>query len=230
MSAIPVKRLLVYLALGMVVLLVGVFAVLALQKGEQGSATEGLIVLEEGEGLPSDISGVGNNSTNNSTVASSSTTTIANTIFVQVAGAVRRPGVYQMKEDSRVFQAVEEAGGFLPEADQQVLNLAASLTDGCRVYVPSEGELTDSSVGIASGGVEGGGSSSGGVGSGGGLVSINSATLDELTKLPGVGPSTAQKIITYREQNGSFRSVEELIEVPGIGPAKLEQLLPLVGL
>ncbi len=134
-----------------------------------------------------------------------------------------------------MFQAVLEAGGFSDEADQEGVALAASLTDGCRVYVPRVGEPagetvqtpTQSSAGIT------GGSSTGGSAAGGtstGPVSLNSATLEQLDALPGVGPALAQQIVTYRETLGPFTSVDQLDDVSGIGPAKLEQLRPLVGL
>jgi competence protein ComEA len=148
---------------------------------------------------------------------------------VQVAGAVRRPGVYQMPPESRVFQAIDKAGGLAPDADEQAITLAASLSDGCRVYVPLLGEaVADSAVAPMrpSGGVTGGDASS----AAGGPLSINSAGVEELDSLPGIGPAIAQDIVTYREANGPFASVDELTEVPGIGPSKLEQLRPLVTL
>lgn len=143
---------------------------------------------------------------------------------MQVAGAVRGPGVYEMTAGSRVYEAVERAGGFSEDADREVLTLAARLTDGCRVYVPRVGE-------VATGGVvpleE---QTASATMADGAVVSINSATVDELDSLPGVGPAIANDIVNYRETNGPFTSVDQLTDVPGIGPAKLEQLRPLVGL
>jgi competence protein ComEA len=131
-----------------------------------------------------------------------------------------------MAEGDRVFQAVEQAGGFQEDADQQAITLAAQVTDGCRVYVPRSGEVTGGTVVSVSGDVGTGTGS----GAAAGPVSLNSATVEELDALPGIGPATAQKIVTYREENGPFASVDELTEVPGIGPSKLEELRPLVGL
>jgi competence protein ComEA len=149
---------------------------------------------------------------------------------VQVAGAVHVPGVYQLAGESRVFEAVAAAGGFTEEADQQAVALAAVLTDGCRVYVPKVGEtMTGAVVGPAdsSAGVTGGATGSG---SAGGLVSLNRGTAAELDSLPGIGPSLAQQIISYRESQGPFTSIDQLTDVPGIGPSKMEQLRSLVAL
>jgi competence protein ComEA len=216
MSAVPTKRLFVYVALGVVVLAVGVLAVVSMGKGSSGS--EPLTVVDQGAGSSVDTIAGGSSST------TTTTTTAVRTIFVQVAGAVRRPGVYEMTEGARAFQAIERAGGFVEAADQQAVTLAAQLTDGCRVYVPRQGETTTTVVATVSGGTPANGAS------GGGPVSLNSATLEQLDALPGIGPSTAQKIITYRETKGPFTSVDQLTEVPGIGPSKLEELRPLVGL
>jgi competence protein ComEA len=168
--------------------------------------------------------------TESSAPTSSTTTTAMPLIYVQVAGAVRRPGVYRVPADARVFQAVTEAGGFTDEADQQALTLAARLTDGCRVYVPRVGErVVEPLVPLVQ---EVGGGNGGNNGNGGdaGVVSLNSATVEQLDSLPGIGPAIAQDIITYREANGPFTSIDQLSEVPGIGSARLERLRPLVGL
>jgi competence protein ComEA len=216
MSAVPTKRVFVYVALGMVVLAVGVVAVVSMGRGSSGSQ-EPLTVVDQGApSSPEDIAGVSSSTT--------TTATVVRSIFVQVAGAVRRPGVYEMAEGARVFQAIEKAGGFVAAADEQAVTLAAQVTDGCRVYVPREGETTTTAVATVTGGASANGSASSGP------VSLNSATLEQLDALPGIGPSTAQKIITYRETKGPFTSVDQLTEVPGIGPSKLEELRPLVGL
>jgi competence protein ComEA len=140
-----------------------------------------------------------------------------------------------MAADCRVFEAVLEAGGFTEEADQDAIALAAPLGDGCRVYVPTIGELPPGTVqtpvmstaGVTAG--PGAGDTSG-AGLPSGPVLLNSATLEQLDTLPGIGPALAQQIITYRETAGPFTTVEQLADVPGIGPSKLEQLRPLVGL
>lgn len=249
MPAIPAKRIFVYVATGLVVLVAGTLGLVAMRSGTAASP-EG-VVIQAGDpagGATGGATGAaagsfgaiaGGGDAWVTTSSSSTSTTRAPKMWVQVAGAVRRPGVYQVGADARVFEAVLEAGGFTDDADQEAVALAAALSDGCRVYVPRIGESpggvlqtpTQSTAGIAGGslgGGSGGGSSTSGAA--GGIVSINSATLEELDALPGIGPALAQQIITYREKNGPFISVDRLTDVPGIGPAKLEQLRPLVGL
>jgi competence protein ComEA len=215
MAGLPTKRIIVYIVLGLLVLAVGVVAVVAMGGG--APAADGGLTLLDGNAI---------GLTTSTLEAPSSTTTAVRGIFVQVAGAVRRPGVFRMLEGDRVFQAIEQAGGFLEEADQEAITLAAPVTDGCRVYVPRNGEVTAGAV-VSVGGEAGSGTGSG---TATGPVPLNSATVEQLDALPGIGPATAQKIIAYREENGPFTSVDELTEVPGIGPSKLEELRPLVGL
>jgi competence protein ComEA len=136
---------------------------------------------------------------------------------VHVVGAVRRPGLYRLREGSRVADAVARAGGAGARADLALVKLAAPVADGQQVVVPARVE-----VGAVAP------SGSGAAGSGTGPVHLNSATLEQLDALPGVGPVTAQKIIDHRERHGAFRTVDDLDAVPGIGPARLEQLRELV--
>jgi competence protein ComEA len=135
-------------------------------------------------------------------------------VVVDVAGSVRRPGLYRLRDGTRVADAIARAGGATRAADLTALNLAAPLVDGQQVLVPRR--LT---VG-------------GGAGAGAALaapkVSLASATVDQLDELPGVGPVTAQKIVDWRTAHGPFRSVDDLDQVPGIGPARIEQLRDLV--
>jgi competence protein ComEA len=138
-------------------------------------------------------------------------------VVVHVAGAVGRPGVQRLPPGSRVIDAVDAAGGLLPEADAGRVNLAAELVDGTQVYVPVVGEALPAAA-------EGGPQAP----EGGGLVDLNLADLEALDALPGIGPATATAIIEHRERNGPFASVEGLLEVNGIGEAKLAQLRDLV--
>ena len=139
-------------------------------------------------------------------------------VYVHVGGAVHRPGLYEVSDGSRVFDAVQAAGGATEDADLDSLNLASKVKDGDKILVPARVEPgADPPPG-------GAGPPGAGGASAGGLVNLNSATLEQLDALPGVGPSTAQKIIDYRTQHGGFRSVDELMEVPGIGPAKFAEL------
>jgi competence protein ComEA len=137
-------------------------------------------------------------------------------LFVHVVGAVRRPGLYRVPDGARVADAVTRAGGPTPKAQLELVNLAARLADGEQVVVPRRG-----ATGVPAAGGAGGTAPLG-------PVHLNSATLEQLDALPGVGPVTAQKILDYRQQHGGFGSVDELDAVPGIGPARLANLRALV--
>lgn len=149
------------------------------------------------------------------------------TITVHVAGAVASPGVYELPAGSLVNDAVQAAGGALNDADSHALNLAEQVTGGTRIYVPRLGEEAPH-IHPVEGSSAGQGSAS--LPTAAGLVNINTATAAELEELPKVGPVLAQSIITWRQENGGFRSVEELQHVSGIGPATYEVLAPLVTL
>jgi competence protein ComEA len=230
MLAVPKKRLLVYAAAGLVVLAVGAAGLMA-TRPSTGTQTDSMVLDVSGavdgvnEGLDDGDALAGLDLGSDAEVRQTTTsTTEAALIYVQVAGAVERPGVYQMPDGCRAFQAVLQAGGFTGVADQEMVPLASRLTDGSRLYVPRKGETAAGPV--LSGAAEAGGGSTGSTG----LVAINSATAEQLDSLPGIGPSLAQKIIMFRESQGPFTSVDQLGDVPGIGPSKLEQLRPLVTL
>jgi competence protein ComEA len=142
----------------------------------------------------------------------------ARKVVVHVVGQVYKPGLYPLPEGSRVDDAIKRAGGPKPKAALALVNLAAPVADGQQVVVPSNREAAQALAG---------GSMAGGAG---GPVHLNSATLDQLDELPGIGPVTAQKILDYRSEHGAFGSVEELDAVPGIGPATLDELRDLVDL
>ncbi|MFV1989395.1 MAG: helix-hairpin-helix domain-containing protein [Acidimicrobiales bacterium] len=129
-------------------------------------------------------------------------------VIAHAAGEVRNPGVYDLPAMSRVADLLEAAGGVLPGSDVDQLNLAALVADGDRIYVPAEGE----SVPVL------------GAAAASGPLNLNSATVEQLQSLSGVGPSTAAAIVSWRQENGAFGSLEDLLKVPGIGPAKLERI------
>jgi competence protein ComEA len=133
-------------------------------------------------------------------------------IVVDVAGAVERPGLYHLASGSRVADAVERAGGLTRTAERTAVNLAAPVSDGQQVLVPSRGAAAASSAAPGAAGP----------------ISLSSATAEQLDTLPGVGPVTAQKIVEYRSQHGPFTSVEALDAIPGIGPARIADLKGLV--
>lgn len=143
---------------------------------------------------------------------------------VHVAGAVVRPGVYDLPKDSRVLDAVEAAGGFVAEADKNALNLAARVEDGERLDIPYvAGYVQDEEEGFV---VVSEGTPSPLAGDE--LIDINTASFEELDKLPGIGPTTAQKIIDYRDENGPFARIEDIVNVSGIGPATYEEIKDLI--
>jgi competence protein ComEA len=136
-------------------------------------------------------------------------------LVVNVVGAVRRPGLYRLPQGSRIADAVARAGGATRRAQIELVNLAAPLADGTQVVVPSRAPA-------AAGGTSASPSTPTGP------VHLNTATLEQLDGLPGVGPVTAQKILDYRQQHGAFSSVDELDAIPGIGPSRLDNLRELV--
>jgi competence protein ComEA len=143
-------------------------------------------------------------------------------VVVHVAGAVSAPGVQRLPPGARVVDAVEAAGGTLPDADLRGVNLAALLEDGQQVYVPVPGEEPPLAVAMPAG------PSDDGEGSSGTVIDVNTAGSRELEALPGIGPATASAIIDHRTTHGPFGSVDQLVDVRGIGEAKLEQIRPLV--
>jgi competence protein ComEA len=135
-------------------------------------------------------------------------------LVVHVVGAVKKPGLYRLANGARIADALRRAGGATRRADLSLVNLAAPVSDGTQVVVPRR-------VSAATGGEAAAAAP-------GGPVHLNTATVDQLDELPGVGPVTAQKIVDWREQHGAFSSVDDLDAIPGIGPARLEQLRELV--
>ncbi len=147
---------------------------------------------------------------------------------VFVNGEVVAPAVYEFQAGSLVADAIEAAGGFTGDADQTVVNLAFPLADGMQIYVPAVGESAGPPAPIVAAPVAGGQEDSSSGATAGGLVNINTANLEELDTLPGVGPATAQRIIDYRDANGPFASIEAIMDVSGIGEATFERLQDLI--
>ncbi|MBK4203735.1 helix-hairpin-helix domain-containing protein [Bacillus spizizenii] len=138
------------------------------------------------------------------------------TIVIDIKGAVKHPGVYEMRTGDRLSQAIEKAGGTSEQADEMQVNLAELLQDGTVVYIPKRGEETAVQQGVG-GAIQ----SDGGKGA---LVNINTATLEELQGISGVGPSKAEAIIAYREENGRFQTTEDITKVSGIGEKSFEKI------
>lgn len=136
-------------------------------------------------------------------------------IFVYVCGAVENPGVYELPADARAFEAVEKAGGFSGEAYEEALNLAKPLEDGEQLFIPTPAQWEQ---GAEAQGMEEGKEASDG------LVNINTASKEELCTLSGIGTSRAESIISYREEQGGFQSIEEIKNVTGIKDGLYEKI------
>jgi len=140
-------------------------------------------------------------------------------IIIQIVGAVPRPGVYALAKGSRVQDAISAAGGFLVDADKTTINLARVLEDGEQLEVPYlEGTaplvITEEPAATEVSSTE--------------LININTASQTELDTLPGIGPTTARKIIEYREANGPFVNVQDIINVSGIGQVTFERIKDMI--
>ena len=135
-------------------------------------------------------------------------------IWVHICGQVREPGVYSFPEGSRVFDAVEAAGGFTDKADCDLVNLAMNLSDEGKIYIPSkeeQNESVDRKENISDG-----------------RMNVNTASLDDLMTLPGIGEKRAESILKLREERGSFQTVEELLDAEGIKEGIFEKIKDLI--
>ncbi|MBI1800557.1 MAG: helix-hairpin-helix domain-containing protein, partial [Chloroflexi bacterium] len=141
------------------------------------------------------------------------------TLIVQVGGAVLNPGVVRLSEGARVDDALKAAGGAIGNADLSRLNLARHVNDGELIYVPQVGEPTPT---VAAGGVRASPTPTGD------KININTASADELDRLPGIGPALAQRMIEYRQANGPFERIEDVMKVRGIGPSQFESIKNLI--
>lgn len=165
-------------------------------------------------------------------------------IYVHICGAVAAPGVYELEEDSRVFEGIEAAGGFREDACEDYVNQAGRLNDGERLVIPTIEEIEAAKAdgiyqnlwvsGTATGGgtssaytsgIEGSGvGQSGSAGNGAGLVNINTASESELGAISGIGAGKAAAIVKYRQENGSFSSIEDIMKVSGIKEGTYEKI------
>jgi competence protein ComEA len=138
-------------------------------------------------------------------------------VYVHVAGAVRRPGLFRVPAGSRVAAAIARAGGPGPKADLTLVNLAARVQDGQQVVVPEAGAPPPGGAGTAGLGTRGAALA-------GGKPSLATATVEQFEELDGIGPTLAERIVEYRDSHGGFRSIGELREVEGIGEKRFESL------
>ena len=158
-----------------------------------------------------------NNNGDSGSGSSSSATLNSSNIVVYICGAVISPGVYELPSGCRVNDAVVAAGGFSDEADRNYINLAATVSDGVKIMIPtrdevagSGGYLPETDFGVDSGVAVSEKSSDKG------LININTATAEELKSLPGIGDSVSGKILDYRQKNGNFKCIEDIMKVSGI--------------
>ena len=140
-------------------------------------------------------------------------------IFVHLSGAVNKPGVLTLSEGTRVYEALEMAGGLEPDAVSYGINMARTLRDEEQIHIPRDGEVQTSPVSNTNSTMQ---SMGGGTGQSG-LININTADSAALQTLTGIGPSTAEKILDYRQSSGPFRSIEQIKEVNGIGDKTYEK-------
>ena len=140
-------------------------------------------------------------------------------IKVHIAGSVVSEGIIELEEGARVADAIDKVGGTTPDANMNQVNLAYKLEDGQKIYIPNQNEeeykITEGMEGIQT---------NEDINKNNELININTATQTELELLPGIGPSTATKIIDYREENGEFETIDDIKNVPGIGEAKYETI------
>ena len=152
-------------------------------------------------------------------------------IVIHIAGAVKKEGVYEIMEGSRVADVIEIAGGLLDDSDISSVNLAEIVYDGTKIYIPKKNEeiKNDSQI-VNNNKVDNDNSSNKNnkTSTNSQKININSATQTELETLPGIGPSTAMKIIEYRNNNGKFKNIDEIRKVTGIGENKYEKIKFLI--
>jgi len=201
------RQIIAYVAVAVVVLAVGVrYVVLPRDAGSSGAQAVVLAPVASPAAGPSAEPGV-------------AAASPAPDVMVYVCGAVRSPGVVRLPAGARVTDALELAGGPTAKAELAAVNLAAQVTDGQQILVPERGATAAAAT--ASGDAASSSAAGSAIGTApAALININTASLEELDALDGVGPSTAQKIIDYRTANGGFKTIEEIKEVPGIGDAK----------
>jgi len=145
-------------------------------------------------------------------------------LTVYVCGAVKAPGVYQLPEGSRLHEAILASGGCTSEAEESYHNLARMIADGERIYILSKEEVGELSLQERVNGESMQGESTGGISQVPQTVNLNTATLEQLTSLPGIGASRAESILEYRTKVGRFEAVEEIMNISGIGEAMFARI------
>ena len=159
----------------------------------------------------------------NTTRVEETTTMIPQNCYVDIKGEVLRPGVYEFSCESRIQEVIKKAGGFTEEADETKINLAQKITDQMQIIVPNVHSKQED--GLTEGNSEKGSSTNTSVSnSKQGTININTATLEELQTIKGIGKKKAEAILQYRKEHGAFRTKEDLLQVKGIGKKALEAI------
>ncbi len=155
-----------------------------------------------------------------------------NKIVVYIAGAIKNEGVYELEENSRITDIIEKAGGLTDDANINNINLAYILQDGVKVYIPKDNDKNEikdeTNIYVSKENGESNIDNGTSVETKNSKININTATQTELETLPGIGPSTATKIINYRKENGKFNSIDELKKVSGIGDSKYNKIKEMI--
>lgn len=141
-------------------------------------------------------------------------------IYIHIDGAVKKKGLIELSEGDRLEKAINKAGGLEKDADLRYVNLAMLISDGEKVYIPSKNEEVDYSLGVSY--IPESKENK--------RININRANNEELQEIPGVGPSTAKKILDYRKKNGNFKKIEEIKNVGGIGDSKFQEMLEYISI
>ena len=203
------KKLLIKVIAGLIVLVIA-FTMFLIKNNENNN----IVISDENKNQTnSELSGQEGDIVSSKSTEKTSPSVI--NIYIDVAGAVNRPSVVTLEPESRVFEAIAQAGGLTKDADTRETNLARVVSDGEKIYIPTKKEMENRSINTGSNGSIGSGQSTGSQVSA--LININTADSETLQELTGVGPSTAEKIINYREEYGSFTTIEDLKNVSGIG-------------
>lgn len=150
---------------------------------------------------------------------------ISISIYVDISGEVKNPGVYEVKDGSRLFEVIEKAGGLKKDADTTDINQAEIVTDGQKIIVPSKNDEDVGGVYLENPTIPKGDKTY----TPDGAININTADSAGLQEIPGVGPATAEKIIAYRQANGKFKTIEDLKNVSGIGNKTFEKIKDMIG-
>lgn len=201
----------------LIVILIIIFVIYAVNNKDEEEFNLNYFVLEEDENVIENNNQMNENQQNIDAIDEK-----VEEIAIHIVGEVKKEGIIYLKKGARIIDAINEAGGETKEADLSQINLAYVLEDGVKIYIPNKKEKITEYI-IESNGnnvIQEGNKTSNTEKGDSDKVNINTATQEELDSLPGIGPSTAQKIIDYREENGLFKKIEDIQNVKGIGDSK----------